>query len=119
MTDREVFQKNIQKFLDDSGTMQKDLASAVGVSNKTVSAWIRGRGYPRADVMEKIARFFDVRLSDLVDQEPTEDEEETMLVNMFRSLSTAGKIKLLERAEELVVLYGKKSNAVSSGEVAG
>lgn len=117
MTDREIFQKNLKKFLSMSGAKQVDVANAINVSHKTVSAWVNGRGYPRADVMEKLAMFFDVRLSDLVDEELSEDEEEKQLIEMFRMLSSAGKIKLLERAEELTVLYGKKVQNVSHREV--
>lgn len=116
MTDREIFQKNLKNFIEESGCKQIDIANFVGVSDKTVSAWINGRGYPRADVMEKLSVFFGVRLSDLVD-EKTEDEEEALLLKMFRTLPSVGKSKLLERAQELCVLYGEKSGNVSGQRV--
>ena len=66
MTDREIFRANINHLMDVSGCTQQRLADYVGVERTTVSAWMRGKGYPRADVMARIAQYFDVKLSDLV-----------------------------------------------------
>ena len=66
MTDREIFRKNLNDCLTSSGKMQKDLADYVGAKTTTVSGWTRGVSYPRADAMEKIARFFGVPTSRLV-----------------------------------------------------
>ena len=66
MTDREIFQKNLNYYLSISGKMQKDLAEYVGAKTTTVSGWTRGISYPRADAMEKIAMFFGVPTSHLV-----------------------------------------------------
>ena len=75
MNAREVFRKNLNYYLSVSGKMQKDLADYVGAKTTTVSGWTRGVSYPRADAMEKIARFFGVSTSALIgnhDNEPIE-----------------------------------------------
>ena len=69
MNNREIFQKNLNKLLSSSGMMQKDLAEFVGAKTTTVSGWTRGISYPRADAMEKIAKFFGVPTSRLVGSE--------------------------------------------------
>ena len=66
MNDRENFRMNLNRFLSTSGKMQKDLADYVVAKTTTVSGWTRGVSYPRADAMEKIARFFGVPTSRLV-----------------------------------------------------
>ena len=66
MTDREIFQKNLNYYLSVSGKMQKDLAEYVGAKTTTVSGWTRGVSFPRADAMEKIAMFFGIPTSRLV-----------------------------------------------------
>lgn len=107
MTDREIFTRNFRKFLSQSGYQQQDIAKAVGVSRQTVSTWVTGKNYPRADVMERLASFFGIRLSDLVcDEEGS--MHEAQLLYAFNSMSEEGKAKLLERAEELLILYGSK-----------
>lgn len=108
MNDREIFKTNLNYYLDRTKALQKDLAAFVGAKTTTVSGWTRGISYPRADAMEKIALFFGVPLSKLV-MEHDSDDEETVLIEIFRSLSSNGKRLMLDRANELLILYGKKS----------
>ena len=117
MTDREIFASNLKQFMAQTKTTQKDIADALGLNRATVSAWITGRGYPRINVIQKLARFFNCQVSDLVVQETHSDTEEDRLLFMFRSLNLTGKAKLMERAEELTVLYGGKSNSISDKQV--
>ena len=111
MTDREIFRKNLSNLMKTSKVKQIDIAKYAEVSYQTVSAWITGRGYPRADAMEKLCRFFGVRQSALT-EENSEMEEDRLLV-IFRSLPAEGRQKLLERADELILLYPnrRKKNA--------
>ena len=76
MTDREIFRKNLNDFLTSSGKMQKDLAEYVGAKTTTVSGWTRGISYPRADAMEKIAMFFGVPTSRLVEDSSAAPDSE-------------------------------------------
>ena len=113
MNDREIFQRNLSKFLAESGMLQKDIAASLGVNRSTVSAWMTGRGYPRVDIMEKLAILFGVTTANIVGDPSAEETEEDRLLSMFKSLNSTGKAKLIERAEELLVLYGEKSSDVS------
>ena len=106
MTDREIFQKNLTELIQTSRVKQTDIAKYAEVSYKTVSAWVTGRGYPRADAMEKLCKFFGIRQSALT--EPHTESQEDKLLIAFRSMSLAGQDKLLERAEELRVLYPRR-----------
>jgi len=117
MTNREVFIKNFQKYMELNRLKQTDVAKALGVNRATVSAWATGRGYPRADVMQKLANYLNVQMSDLVIESQESETEEERLLSMFRLLSSTGKAKLLERAEELTVLYGGKSDSISDRKV--
>lgn len=105
MTNREIFKSNLSNFLEQASTSQKDLAKYLDVSKQTVSAWVNGKSYPRADVMERIATFFGTTISALVYDE-REQMEESELVYFFHALPDKGKDKLLERTHELAVLYG-------------
>ena len=92
MTDREIFRKNLNDFLSSSGKLQKDLAEYVGAKTTTVSGWTRGISYPRADSMEKIAMFFGVPTSRLVedsssDVEPSVKDEIRILLPGASKLS--------------------------------
>ena len=106
MTDREVFQTNLVNLMKKSKVKQVDIAKYAEVSYKTVSAWVCGRGYPRVDAMEKLCKFFGVKQSALTENSDETDEDRLLLA--FRSMSDAGKEKMLDRASELMLLYPKR-----------
>lgn len=108
MTDREIFRNNLYNLMKVTKVRQIDVARATDVSYQTVSAWITGRGYPRADAMQRLCTFFGVKLSALTeDQNAVSDEDKLLLA--YRMLSAIGQDKLMERAEELKILYPKRS----------
>jgi len=68
MTDtRTIFAKNLSRLLEERGVEQQTVASDLNVSTSIVSAWVLGRRFPRADIMQKLAAYFHVTVSDLVD----------------------------------------------------
>lgn len=107
MTDREVFQQNLNDLMNTTKVKQIDIAKYAEVSYQTVSAWVTGRGYPRADAMEKLCRFFGIKQSALTEPKGEKNEEDRLLTK-FRALSDEGRNKLIERADELVKLYPKR-----------
>jgi len=114
MTDREIFQTNLTNLMKKSKVKQVDVARYAEVSYKTVSAWVRGRGYPRIEAMEKLCQFFGVKQSALTEQVTETDEDKLLLA--FRSLPQEGKAKLLERADELMFMYSKRRKYAKAKE---
>ena len=108
MTDREIFRKNFSNMMNETKTKQEDLARHAEVSYQTVSAWVKGRGYPRAEAMEKLCKFFGVKQSELTEPHEKPVTPEDTLILAYRTLPVEGKEKLLQRAEELLKLYPKK-----------
>lgn len=117
MTDREIFQKNLSNLMNETKVKQIDIARYAEVSYQTVSAWVTGRGYPRADAMQKLCNFFGIRQSALTEEQNPEANQEDRLLSAFRSMSDTGREKLLERSSELVKLYPKRTkNAKTKAE---
>lgn len=116
MTDREIFRRNLVRMMNITKAKQIDIAKYAEVSYQTVSAWVCGRGYPRAEAMEKLCRFFGVKRSTLT-EEQTETEEDQLL-SAFRAMSDKGREKLMEYAVELATLYpkGKRKKVYKIGE---
>ena len=65
---REILSENIRYQLKKSGMEQSELAEKLGVSQSSISHWINGNKYPRIDTIEKIAKLFNVRKSDITDE---------------------------------------------------
>jgi len=114
MTDREIFKSNLVELMRITKVKQIDIARYAGVSYQTVSAWVTGRGYPRAESMERLCRFFGIRQSALTEEKTSRKTPEDRLVSLFRSLSKEGQDKLIDRAVELKILYPK--GRISNGE---
>ncbi len=105
MTDREIFKSNLNELMRTTKVKQIDIAKYAEVSYQTVSSWVCGRGYPRAEAMEKLCKFFGIRQSDLTEEKDPSESQEDRLVSLFRAMSAEGKAKMIERAEEMRKLY--------------
>ena len=73
---QEIFSKNLIRYLSESGKKQREVAAAVGVSAGTFCDWVKGRAYPRMDKIQKLADYFGINKSDLVDEWNPENDDE-------------------------------------------
>lgn len=60
------FQKNIVKLRQGKGMTQRDLAKALGVSCGTISNYENGQRTPNFEMMEVLADYFNVPMSELI-----------------------------------------------------
>lgn len=65
---KEILSKNLKKYIDLSGKDRKNIAKDLQVSYSTFTDWINGNSYPRIDKIEKMANYFGVRKSDLIEE---------------------------------------------------
>ena len=99
---REVFAKNLSKYLARSGRSQREMAEIVGVSPSTFNDWINGRKYPRIDKIEFMANYFGILKSDLIEDKkdsPNDlpiNEGEKMLLNLFRKIPESDQEMVLQ-----------------------
>lgn len=64
---KQMLADNLFYLLENRGVSQIQLAEAIGVSTASVSDWCNGKKYPRADKMQKMADYFGVPMSAIVD----------------------------------------------------
>ena len=89
---KETFAKNLVYYLNISGREQKEVANEIGVATSTFNDWATGKKYPRIDKIEKLANYFRIKKSDLIeDKKSTPDEQtltegEKMLLDLFRQI---------------------------------
>lgn len=67
---KEVFAKNLKRYMEENGENQKELAEIVGVSAPTVNDWLKAKIYPRIDKIEILANHFGILKSDLIEDKP-------------------------------------------------
>jgi len=64
---RRIFSENLRKYIGRSGKTQKDIAIDLDVNPPTFSMWVKGKAMPSVSVIRKIADYFGVGITDLVD----------------------------------------------------
>lgn len=65
---RDVMGKNIKRLLDEKGITRQELSDKLDIRYSTLTDWINGNTYPRIDSIERLANFFGVNKSDLVEE---------------------------------------------------
>lgn len=68
---KETMAKNLKYYMEKTGKTQKELAAVAGVSEPTFSYWINGIKYPRIDKVQKLADYFGILKSDLIEEKVT------------------------------------------------
>ena len=68
---KEVFAKNLKKYMDIKNTDRNKLASVTGFSYTTINEWYTATSYPRIDKIEILADYFGISKSDLIEDRPT------------------------------------------------
>ena len=74
---KEVFSQNLRYYIERSGKNQRELAEIIGVSAPTMNEWVKGKKFPRIDKVEKLANYFGILKSDLIEdkqKQPAENE---------------------------------------------
>lgn len=69
---KEIFAKNLKYYMDINHKERSDIARDLDLPYTTVTDWYNAKKYPRIDKIELLARYFEIRKSDLV-----EDKEKT------------------------------------------
>lgn len=95
---KEIFSKNLLYYIEKRGKTQIEIAEALGVSRSTFNEWVKGKKYPRIDKIEKLANYFRIKKSDLIEDKKTfsppdeniTEEEEELLV-LFRRIPKASQ----------------------------
>ena len=89
---KETFAKNLVYYLSISGKEQKEVAEDIGVATSTFNDWVKGKKYPRIDKIEKLANYFRIKKSDLIEDKANASDKlqltegEELLLNLFRQI---------------------------------
>lgn len=100
---REIFSARLSYLLSHTGKTQVDMAHDLNVATGTVSSWVNGQKFPRANTIERIAEYLGVRMSTLIEEnglnEYLQEEDDQKLLIAYHaadaSIQTAVR-KLLD-----------------------
>lgn len=72
---KEVFAKNLKRYMELSGKTQKELAEITGVSAPTFNEWVNAKKFPRIDKIQALADYFNIQKSDLIEEKLTDEQK--------------------------------------------
>ena len=105
---KEVFSKNLQRYMALNGKSRKEICEALGYSYFTFSDWVNGKKMPRMDKVEQLANYFGIKKSDLIEEtkkeQPTEydglSEKKKAFIDKVKQMSD----EELERLDKILSL---------------
>ncbi len=75
METKNVFSENLQYYMNERGVTRKEISDALDISYFTVTSWVNGKKYPRMDKVERLAEYFGILKSDLIEEKLPEEQE--------------------------------------------
>ena len=108
MAHKDVFARNLKKYMALNGKSRKEICEALGYSYFTFSDWVTGKKMPRMDKVEQLANYFGIKKSDLIEEtkkeQPTEDdglsEKKKAFIDKVMRMSDAE----LDRLDQILAL---------------
>ena len=101
---KEVFAKNLKRYMETKGISQKELSAVVGVSAPTINEWVKAKKYPRIDKIEILSNYFGCLKSDLIEEkQPTESELSLKKREFIQKVENMTDAQI-ERLEQILAL---------------
>lgn len=102
-----IFSDNLYRLMAEHRRNQTEVANAIGVSPQTFNTWIKGKAIPRMDKVQKLADYFGVPKSSLLEEQRSQTDERTEAIKkMVKNLSEKDFDRLISYARFL----GKESD---------
>ena len=110
MNNKNVFSVNLKRYMKEHDKSRKEVSDALGVSYYTFSDWVNGKKYPRMDKVEKLANYFGILKSDLIEdkqKQPTEGELSIRKKEFMQKVASMSDDQI-ERLEQILALVESK-----------
>lgn len=87
------FSKNLRHYMKLNHKAQADLVNDLGISKSTISTWCRGKKLPRANIIQLLADYFKIDITDLLGNRPEPNQptsvtvQQQMLIDLVCTLN--------------------------------
>ena len=99
---KDVLSKNLKKYISKSGKDRTTIAEELDLSYSTLTDWINGKKYPRINNIERLASYFNVSKTDLIEDFEEIKKDNDTLATIIVKLRT--NKELLDVVEKLLYL---------------
>ena len=109
---KQVFSANLSYYMAVNGVSRLELSRVLDIRYSTLCEWISARKYPRIDNIEKLALYFGVPKSALIELRHQQVSDADRLLCIYNDMTENGQRQLLSYAEFLYQ-SNKKSDTIS------
>ena len=93
---KRIMGDNILYYMQLEKIERRDFAKAIGVPYSSLTDWINGNTYPRIDKIQKMADFFGIDKSDLVEQRNAQKKVEAIRIPVLGRVAAGIPIEMVE-----------------------
>jgi len=92
-----IFSRNLNYQISTTGKSQKDICQDLDVSTSTMNNWCKGNSIPKMDMIQKLADYFGIGKSDLIDDKIARDSaaaqgrEDALFLIQYHKLNPQNK----------------------------
>ena len=109
---KEILAKNLRKYIAMSGKDRKHIARSLGFPYSTLTDWVNANKYPRIDNIEKMADYFGVSKSDLIEDFEQKQKDNDALADIIVKIRM--NKDLLEVVDKVVSLDNAQINSLKN-----
>ena len=80
---RKILSENLEQLMKQNNVTQIELSEAIGVSQSTISNWIKELKYPRIGKVEELAEYFNVPKSRITERQDVKREGQDTIAAHF------------------------------------
>ena len=108
---KHILSKNLKTYIAKSGKDRGEIAADLNLSYSTLTDWVNGNKYPRINNIEKLAEYFKISKSELIEDFEEIKKDNDALATIIVKLRM--NKELLEVVEKLVSLDKAKLESLS------
>lgn len=98
---REILSENLDQLMKENNVTQIELSEAIGVSQSTISNWLKEVKYPRISKIQELANYFNVPKSRIT-EDKNEIKQNTMAAHFDKDGLTEEEIEEVKQFIEFV-----------------
>ena len=107
---KEILATNLRKYITSSGKDRKEIARALNVPYSTLTDWMNANKYPRINNIEKMADYFGVSKSDLIEDFKQKQKDNDVLADIIVKIRM--NKDLMEVVDKVVSLDNAQINSL-------
>ncbi|SJZ48982.1 Helix-turn-helix [Pilibacter termitis] len=106
---KQFFAENLNRLMNEQQLSRKDLANSLNIPYTTLTNWAKGARQPKIEMMETIAEFFHISLSQLLEKQ---DKDTELLLSVFHQLNENHRHAVINFTQNELITQKKNQHKI-------